>query len=177
MIPYELYKNSALGDILFLEILNRTPSWVFVLLFALLALGYVQSKDRTLTRIKVLILPTAMLVLSLLGIFSAFGAARLGLGCWALGSALAVAIGLKLGAPRGVRFSVESQTFYVPGSWTPLVLMMAIFLTKYIVGVIFARELPIATTTAFLVMVSFCYGVFYGAFLARAIVIWRKSRL
>jgi hypothetical protein len=137
----------------------------------------VQSKDRTLTRLKVLILPTAMLGLSLLGIFSAFGAARLGLGCWALGAAIAVAIGIKLDAPRGVRFSVESQTFYVPGGWTPLVLMMAIFLTKYIVGVIFARELLIATTTGFLVAVSFSYGVFYGAFLARAIVILRKSRL
>lgn len=177
MIGYKLYKNSALGNILFLEILNRTPSWVFLLFFALLALGYMQSKDRTLTRTKVLILPTVMLVLSLLGIFSAFGATRLGLGCWALGAAAAVAIGIKLGTPRCVRFSVESQTFYVPGSWTPLALMMGIFLTKYVVGVIFARELLIAKTTGFLVAVSFCYGVFYGAFLSRAIVIWQKSKL
>ena len=64
-----------------IEILQRTPPWVFVLFFALLALGYFQSRSRTVSRRRVSILPVAMIVLSLYGVFSAFGIAPVGLVC------------------------------------------------------------------------------------------------
>jgi hypothetical protein len=157
---------------LLIEILKRTPPWVFVLFFILLALGYYQSKSRTVGRSKVSILPVAMIVLSLYGVLSAFGTIPVGLVFWVLGVVVAVGLGVKLTSTQGVSFSTETQTFFVPGSWLPLVFMMAIFFTKYAVGVILARQLPIANETAFVGSVSLCYGLLSGVFLARATVLW-----
>lgn len=158
-----------------IEILKRTPPWVFGLFFVLLALGYFQSKGRTVSRSRVSILPVAMIVLSFYGVLSAFGMAAIGLVFWVLGVAIAVGICAKLSTPQGVTFFSETQSFFVPGSWLPLVFMMAIFFIKYSVGVILARRLPVASETAFVGSVSLCYGLLSGVFLARAIVIWRSA--
>lgn len=160
-----------------IEILKRTPPWVFVLFFALVAMGYSQSKDRTVRRGRVTVLPVAMIALSFYGVLSAFGIVPVGLALWALGVAVAVGPGARLAAPRGVRFSTETQSFFVPGSWLPLAFMMAIFFTKYAVGVIVARQLPVARELAFVSSVSFSYGLLSGLFLARAVGIWQAARL
>lgn len=162
--------------LLLIEILKRTPSWVFVLFFVLIALGYVQSKDRSVSRSKVSILPAAMIALSLYGVLSAFGATPVGLALWVLGIVISVQVGVKLGTPRGATFSTETQSFFVPGSWVPLVFMMAIFFTKYAVGITLARQLPIANDEMFVGVVSLCYGLLSGVFFARAIVIWQATK-
>jgi uncharacterized protein DUF6622 len=161
---------------LLIEILKRTPSWVFVLFFVLLAAGYFQSKGRAVSRGKISILPVAMIGLSSYGVLSAFGITPVGLIFWVAGVGVAVWLGVKLAAPRGVTFSTETQSFSVPGSWFPLALMMAIFFTKYAVGVILARKLPVANAPVFAGSISFCYGFLSGIFLARALVIWRSAQ-
>lgn len=158
-----------------IEILKRTPPWVFVLFFMLIALGYFQSKGRTVSRRRVSVLPVAMIALSFYGVLSAFGVAPAGLVFWVLGVALAVGVGVKLATPQGVTFFSETQSFFIPGSWLPSVFMMAIFFTKYAVGVILARQLPIAGELAFVAPVSLCYGLLSGVFLARAMVVWRSA--
>ena len=160
-----------------IEILARTPPWVFPLFFVLVVLGCVQARGRTVSRGRVSILPIVMMVLSLSGVFSAFGPASVGLGCWLLGVGVALGLGARLITSRKIAFSVTDQLFYIPGSWLPLVCMMAIFLTKFTVGVILARQLPIARETVFIGAVSLCYGLFSGVFLARVMVLWRFARL
>ncbi len=159
-----------------IEILRRTPSWVFVLFFVLLAVGHFQSKDRAVSRNKVSILPLAMIALSFYGVLSAFGIAPVGLFSWVVGVVVAVWIGVRLSTPRGVSFSIETRLFAVPGSWLPLALMMAIFVIKYAVGVILARQLSIANESVFIGSISLCYGFLSGLFLARALVIWRSEK-
>ncbi len=158
-----------------IEILKRTPPWVFLLFVVLLVLGYSQSKDRTVRRSSVSILPVAMMVLSFYGVFSAFGLVFIGLACWTLGVATATGLGVKLAKPRGVTFCTATRSFFVPGSWFPGVAMLAIFFTKYTVGVILARQLPMVREMTFVGSVSLCYGLLSGVFLARAIVIWRSA--
>jgi alpha-beta hydrolase superfamily lysophospholipase len=158
-----------------IEILRHTPSWVFVLFFALLALGYSQSRVRTLSRSRVAILPAAMAVFSCYGVISAFGVGPVGLACWEAGMAAAAALGVALGGPKGVVYSPATLSFSIPGSWLPLGLMMAIFFTKFAVGVTLARALPVAGEPVFVDAVSLGYGFFSGIFLARALVIWRAQ--
>lgn len=159
-----------------IEILKRTPPWVFLLFFVLLALGYVQSKDRKVSRRNISILPIVMVGLSFYGVLSAFGLAPVAVVCWALGVAITVSLGVKLAGPRGVTWSMEAQVFSVPGSWLPLTLMMAIFFTKYAVGVAVARRLPVVGEPIFVSLVSLCYGLLSGVFLARAIVISQSAK-
>ena len=156
-----------------IEILKRTPSWVFVLFFALLALGYLQSRDRRVSRSRMAILPLAMTGLSFYGVVSAFGIVPFGFSAWLAGGASAAALGARFAAARSASFTVETQLFYVPGSWFPLALMMAIFFTKYAVGVVLARQLPVAAEPLFIGAVSLCYGLLSGLFLARTLGILR----
>lgn len=158
-----------------IEIVRRTPPWVFVLFFVLLAAGYFQSSDRVVSRNKISILPIAMIALSIHGVISDFGMVPVSLFSWAIGVVVAVWAGVRLPAPRGVCFSIETQLFSVPGSWIPLALMMTIFFAKYAVAVILARQLPIATAPGFIGSISLCYGFLSGLFLARALVIWRSE--
>ena len=58
---------------LFIEILKRTPPWVFALFLVLLALGCIQSRNRTVGRRRLLLLSIAMLTLSYYGVVAAFG--------------------------------------------------------------------------------------------------------
>ena len=161
---------------MFIEIIKRTPPWVFVLFLALLIMGYMQSKERTISRGRVAILPVAMICLSFYGVVSAFGmGGRLaGLLSWAAGIFLAGFLGRKFALPAGVVYSTTNRSYSVPGSLFPLFLMMAIFFIKYAVGVILARKLPIANEQIFIVAVSLCYGLISGLFLVRAIAIWRS---
>lgn len=162
---------------LFIEIVKRTPPWVFALFLVLLVLGYVQSRDRTVGRRRLLLLPIAMLMLSFYGVVSAFGVTPAGFAPWLLGVMAAVGYGTRRPVPRGAAYSAETQSFSVPGNWLPLALMMGIFFIKYAVGVILARRLPIAGKMLFVGSTSLCYGVFSGAFLARAASIRRCARL
>lgn len=160
---------------LLIEILNRTPPWVFVVFVALLVLGYFQSRDRSVKRGRVALLPVAMIVWSLFGVVSAFGMATSSLVLWTLGVAVAIGVGLKLAAPKGVTFFPEDNSFSVPGSWSPLILMMAIFFIKFGVGVVLARQLPVVDQPVFIGSIGFSFGFFSGLFLARALVVWRAA--
>jgi hypothetical protein len=159
-----------------IEIIRHTPLWVFVLFIALLIMGYMQSKDRTINRSKVVILPVAMIGLSLYGVISAFGIGHpIGLFSWIAGIFVAGLLCIKFPSPAGVSYSTKDRSYSVPGSWFPLFLMMAIFFIKYAVGVILARKLPIANEQIFIAVVSFCYGLISGIFLARTFVIYRSQ--
>ena len=99
-----------------------------------------------------------------------------GIIAWLVGTAAAVALGLALATPKGVAYDETAGSFAIPGSWLPLFLMMAIFFTKYAVGVVLVRRLPFAASAEFIGAVSFAYCCFSGLFLARAMVIWRSAK-
>lgn len=160
-----------------IEIITNTPLWVWPLLLFLLFRGYQQSQDRTVGLSKLGIIPAIFLFLGLSGLINAFGADPVNLALWAVGIGFAVLLHLKLELPRGVRFSPQDQTFHVPGSWQPLVLMLAVFCAKFTVGVMVGMRLPIVDTAAFAATVSLVYGLLGGMFLGRAVVIWRASQL
>ena len=69
--------------------------------------------------------------------------------------------------PAGVRYDAARQMFSLPGSWVPLGLMMAIFLTKYVVGVMLAMHPALAHDSSIAAIVASLYGAMSGVFLGR----------
>ena len=171
-----MQEASQEGGIMLIQIIKHTPPWVFVLFFVLLAFGYFQHKDRTYGLGKVAILPMVMIALSFWGVLSAFAISFIGILCWAIGIGTAALPGIKINRPQGVLYSPQTKLVSVPGSWIPLIVMMTIFFIKYTVGVIHARRLPVMGEPIFIAVISLCYGVLSGIFLARAVVIWRAAR-
>lgn len=159
-----------------IDTLRHTPPWVAGLFLALLYLGYTQSRARSVPLWRVTLLPAAMLVLSLNGVVTTFGARAADLLAWGLGWGAAVAAGALLARPAGVARSADGAGVRVPGSWWPLALMLSVFFIKYAVTVALVRTPPLAADLAFAAGASLVYGLLSGAFFARALRIWRALR-
>ena len=167
----------ASGDItLLVQILKHTPPWVFGLFLGLAYIGFLQSRTRLVSRRRLAVLPIAMLCLSFLGVWSSFGSHLPALVSWTGALFVVVASGHVLAPPRTVAYSPESKLFTVPGSWSPLVLMMCIFFTKYAVAVTRAVDPGVSDSIAMVASTCTIYGLCSGAFLARALRIASVAR-
>ena len=155
-----------------LTIVQHTPTWVWLLLAALIWLGASQFFARSAGLRRVLLMPIAMAVFSAWGMASAFGSAPQIAGILAawLGTACAVAavsLWLHRAPPAGARYDAASQSFHLAGSAWPLLLIVGIFLVKYVVGVELALQPPLAHDNHFALQIALVYGAFNGVFAAR----------
>lgn len=150
-------------------ILSHTPPWVFGLFVGLLALGLMQARPRRVGRTPALLLPAGMIVLSLAGIQSSFGLAAGPLGWWAVAMGLSTSLGYSMFRDRRVAFDATAKQFLVPGRWTPLAVIMAIFFTKYAFAVMRALDAGVISSPAFAASLSGVYGMLSGYFAARAV--------
>lgn len=151
-------------------ILQNTPYWVWGIFVLLLVLGLSQTRARMVSRVLVFVLPAIMIPLSLSAILGMFGATLLPLAAWALGIVAAFALNqFVFHAPSAVRYDRAQQKFEVGGSFVPLVLMMTIFLARFVVGVTRAVNPSLTASPAFIGIVSAVLGLCSGLFAARAI--------
>lgn len=151
------------------RILANTPPWVWVLLAALLALGISQMFTRSASLPRVIVLPAAITGLAFYGILSAFGTAPLGWLTWCAAAALAMPAVLSRPLPAGTRYDAATRRFTLPGSALPLLLILGIFLTKYVVGVMLAMRPSLTHDDSFTVSVAGLYGIFSGILIGRAL--------
>ena len=117
-----------------------------------------------------------MIALSLAGINSSFGMEPAPMAMWAIGLLIVTVIGFKHFRDDRVTFTRSSRSFFIPGSWTPFFVIMAIFFTKYVFAVMHAFDAEIVTTTAFVAALSLAYGCFSGYFSSRAVNLASKAK-
>jgi hypothetical protein len=156
---------------MFAQILAETPKWVFVVFFVLLGYGYFLAKTRSMNSARVAMLPSIMIVLSVGGVLSSFGAHPVPLIAWVIGFAAAIGLNQAIRAPRGVTYDPATSRFIVPGSWTPLALMMAIYFAKYTVGATTALHPEVVASAGFEAVLSTLFGLLSGTFFARFLCI------
>jgi hypothetical protein len=164
------------GAQILLQILKRvvlnTPTWVYALFVSLVGFGWSQRRERTVNLYLLALAPLGMTAFSLYGTLQAFGI--LALGAWAAGVAAAIGVGLALKRPEGVRYSPEDASFRVPGSWTPLALMMAVFFVRYLIAVCIGIDPSLRQPGLFSLAASLAYGLLGGVFPARALRVWSQ---
>ncbi|MDZ4719584.1 MAG: DUF6622 family protein [Roseiflexaceae bacterium] len=152
-----------------IQILAHTPIWVYPLFLLLLVFGFIQTRTRNVRRIPALLLPASMSVLSLAGIISSFGLTTIPLAAWGTALTMATAVGYTFFRDTRIHSNAIDGTFLIPGSWVPLVVMMAIFLTKYLYAVMNAFNPEIFSTPLFIGTLSAVYGLFSGYFSSRTV--------
>lgn len=151
-----------------LDILAHTPVWVWIVFGALILLGLQQSRTRDVSIARATILPVVMILLSLSGVIGAFGLVPYALVAWAAGVGLSLTLAGKAVAVRGASRSTQPGHLRIPGSFIPVMLIIAVFITKYAAGVALAINPSLAANTAVAVTLSLVYGVFSGLFWGRA---------
>ena len=160
-----------------LEILKRTPTWVFALFAILLFYGLLQARTRRLGRGRVIFLPVVMVSLSFFGVASTFGVHVLPLGSWLAGIAAVLVAGRRLRPRWKATHDAVTHSFEVPGSWLPLTLMMAIFFARYAITVFVALNPALAASVLLSGGASLLYGAMSGYFLSRALRILAAANL
>jgi Family of unknown function (DUF6622) len=157
------------------QTIQHTPGWVWVLLLALIFLGFLQTRTRAVPKARLLLLPAAMLVLSLHSLFATFGPLRLGLLTWLAGGMLALMLYRVLGPPAGAGYAPDTRRYTVRGSWVPLMLMLAIFFARYAVAAATAIDASLRQTSAVVAAAGLVYGFLSFTFLARARAVVRTA--
>ncbi len=160
---------------MFTRIVLNTPLWVWALLALLVALGYSQTRTRTVGLRRVIVMPVAMIFLSLFGTVSAFGPSPVVLGAWLAACGVLASVVLLRPAPFGTAYNSASRHYAMPGSWLPLFVILGIFCTKYAVGVTLAMQPAMASHTLFATLVGMLYGLFSGFFSGRALRLLRLA--
>jgi len=117
-----------------------------------------------------------MIALSLAGINSSFGLRPVPLTSWGIALAIAAFAGHTLFRDKRVEYDATAGKFFVPGSWVPLAVIMAIFFAKYVYAVMHAFNADVISTPLFIVGLSAVYGLLSGYFAARALNLIRQAR-
>ena len=149
------------------EILSRTPTWVFVLFAVLLVLGLVQSRARQSSLTRLAIMPIALTALSVFGMVMSFKASLLGMSVWITVTAIVALLIPRFKPTSRASYNPICKLFLIPGSWSPLALIMAIFVVKYGVGVSLGMNRALANDTSFMVSVCAINGLLNGILIAR----------
>lgn len=158
------------------DIVLKAPIWVWPLLLVLIALGFMQSRSRTVPPQPVIAISTAMLCLSAYGVITSFQGSVLALMVWFKLLSITLLICRKMGYPQGWQFDALSGRMQVPGSWLPMALFLGIFLTKFAVGAALAIHPALAVRPQFALPICALYGLLSGIFAARALHALRISR-
>ncbi len=157
------------------QILTNTPPWVWVLLLALLWLGWSQTRARSASLRRITLMPLAMTGLSLYGTLTAFGAEPLVMLTWLGAGGVMATLVVQQALPQATHYDSETRRFALPGSWVPLMLILGIFMTKYVVGAVTAMQPALTRDVSFSLGFGALNGVFSGVFLARAARLWRLA--
>jgi hypothetical protein len=156
-----------------LQIIIRTPVWVWGLFILLLWQGTKLARPSSTGLLRATLMPLAMVCLSIYGTVSAFGSQAHVVLAWLASAAVMVTVVLQFPLPAGTRYDASEKRIHQQGSFVPLALMMGIFFTKYGVGVSIAMHPTLVQDPVFSTAFCALYGGFSGIFAARALRLQR----
>lgn len=168
-----------------IQIIQHTPTWVFILFCALVYLGISRTRPRTVAVRRILTMPLAISAYAFYNIYAAFaiGVGQPGVSpdsillasllAWLFSAAAVLALLFSLGPRRDVDYLPQTQQFRIPGSWFPLCWLMSIFFTKYVVAVMLATHVSLHGSASFATAIGVLYGAASGTLVGSAWRIWR----
>jgi len=161
------------------QIISHTPTYVWAILAFLVHRGVNALSDRESSLRNLFIIPGVMLYLSLDSMASRFGLDGMTAPLWALGAAAGGTLSWAL-TNGNIAVNRSAGTLLQRGSWVPLVLMLAIFFSKYAVAVVFAVHPELHQSLAAVASVCLMFGVFNGIFfgrLVRYLSAWQRAEV
>lgn len=150
------------------QIFTHTPLYVWGILVFLIVRGVIALRTRELAMNKLFIIPIVMAVLSLVDVAGKFGLGGLGFAVWAATALVTVALLATFGGARVAPTSTPGRVT-VRGSVFPLVLMMAIFVTKYVSSIAVVLKPQLRADAGFTIVVCVLFGLFTGYFVGRLV--------
>ncbi len=116
----------------------HTPIWVWPLFVLVLYLGARNLTERERTPLSLVVLPLVMLGFALVNLVANAADKTLVIPAFIFSFAVGIAIGWNL-VPKAVAVDRQHGTIRVPGSFAPLLVVIAIVILRYIIGYSYGR--------------------------------------
>jgi hypothetical protein len=148
-----------------LNIITEIPIWVWPLFFILLLGGLKARKTSTVPLTMLLLIPSVFFTWGLFSFYGTHACHLISILLWLLSLALGFCVGFIHMQKLDLRFDKQQKKVQLPGSWIPLILSMAIFTTKFTLGMLTAMHpnligsLPLLSLELFS---TFIAGIFAG---------------
>ena len=149
------------------QIISHTPLYVWALLAFLISRGTAALRQHERSLRGLAIIPIVMTGLSLQGIANSFGETGLAYPVWFASAGVSALACWVLYDTSSIVADPARGVVIVRGSWLPLALMLAIFCTKYAVGVTLAMQPALRANLGFVAGICAVYGIFSGMFIGR----------
>ncbi|GAB2888531.1 hypothetical protein LSG25_08675 [Paralcaligenes sp. KSB-10] len=158
------------------NIVSGTPAWVWVLLVYLIIRGIKATKTTVMQFWRLLIIPLVFTIWGLAGLLTTLRFTAFSTGTWIV----AIIVGCYLGglAARGVaiRANKSRGLIELPGSPFTLVLILAIFAAKYVLGYQSAIDPAAAQSSLYVFFDAGISGLVAGLFIGRVWNYYQKYR-
>lgn len=148
-----------------IEILAHTPLWVWVLFALFISRGIAATRERDTPVWALIVLPVVLLAMSIQGMLGHYGLALVPCAIWLAAGLCGGALGFRLVNASAV--ALGQRGVKLQGSWFPLVLVVAVFLTKYVTEVMIAMHPEVMLQQNAVYAVCAIYGFLTGFFLGR----------
>lgn len=154
------------------KLIGETPWWVFVIFLYLMMIGIKATHTRTLPIQQLFILPALFFAASVIWLYHRLQGHTAFFGFWIAGIVLGALLGHWIVRKWTVHANQGKQTLTIPGSYTILFLVFAIFIVRYFFGYQYAVH-PERASLLFLpdALVS---GIILGIFIGRSYSLYRK---
>lgn len=152
------------------EILRHTPTWVWIVLAFLLYRGVVATQPRDISPSRALIVPVVFFVWGASGLFAAADGPALKIGLFVGALVVGLVVGRALASLMAPpRLSRGAGLMAMPGSLTPLVLIVVAFMVKYAGNVALALATDVVARAELSSALAATGGLFAGIFWGRTL--------
>lgn len=147
--------------------MSSIPAWVYLLFIGLLYLGIKRGFTTTMKVKQLVILPIALLWLSLHGLLQSFPMTYHTIWSYILGIAIGCGLGFLHLKRIQIRADKKRGLIEIPGDWTYLGLIMAIFIIEFIIHYLMAVANSITHVPLFVIPILFISGLVVGITIGR----------
>ncbi|MDZ7824284.1 MAG: DUF6622 family protein [Ahrensia sp.] len=149
------------------EIMTKTPIWVWPLLIALLFVGFMHTRNYSLPKPRIFILPITFTITALISIY--FSAQPfISFGAIVLAAMLLTPLGLKIAERSGALINADNR-LSVPGEWITILLICIMFSSRFIAGIVGGAAPSIASGSVFIAGIATISGAIVGIAFGRAL--------
>jgi len=159
---------------LFFEIIEQTPYWVYLIFIALVMIGLKSTRSRIVSIKKLLLLPIIFTIWNLIWLSERIQGHYFLLVFWILGLGAGGFFGWLMVRRWVIHVYKIAQSALLPGSWSPLILILLVFVVRYFFVFNYTKH-PQSASHLFLsdALIS---GVITGIFIGRSTGLILKYR-
>lgn len=157
-----------------LQVVINTPPWVWALLAFLLFLGIRALRPSTAPLWRIAILPAVFCVWGVSGLFSLHKPTPERIVPWLAAMVIGAGIGMAIARLQPVRADRTRGLVRVPGGPLTLALILGIFATKYVFGVLHGMSPALFAEPRYWLTEIAVSGTLTGMFVGRFVGLWRQ---